>query len=69
MEEETHYNRNINASLILQSWHRRCDVLVRAVTEAELLRLPLLVVTVTVYWPPGVMLLKVYSLASQPRTL
>lgn len=45
------------------------DVLVRAVTEAELLRLPLLVVTVTAYRRPEVRTLKVHSLASQDRIL
>ena len=47
----------------------RPDVPVHAVTEAELLRLPLVVVTVMVYRRPGVRELKVHSLASQERSL
>lgn len=43
-------------------------ILVRAITEAELLRLPLLVATVTVYSFPGVRRLNVQSMASRVRS-
>lgn len=45
------------------------DSLVHPLTETELLRWPLEVVTVTVYWRPGVRTLKVHSRASQGRVL
>lgn len=45
------------------------DLLVLAVTEVELLWLPLLVVTVMVYRHPGVRTLKMHWLASQERIL
>lgn len=66
------YNMMILLSIFKETNSRngnKSDVLVRAVTEAELLWLPLLVVTVMVYRRPGVRTLKVHSLASQEKTL